>query len=282
MPEIAVVSRLRRRAPISRPLAIGSFLLSIFAAISLCGPAIAPYDPTAQDLLALLAPPSLAHWFGTDELGRDILSRVLVGTRITMMIALVPVLLAGIAGVALGLVSGYFAGVLDRILTGFADLLMTIPGMVLAIAIVAIVGANAVGLIVAITLSSIPPLARLIRGRVRELREEDYVSAAISVGMSRARVLLRHVLPNAASVILIQLSLLAGQAVLIASALGFLGLGVQPPAPEWGAMLGTGRQYIEVAPHVIVAPGIAIALLVLAFNMLGDGLRDRFDPNLMR
>lgn len=282
MPEMAVASPLRRHGPRSRPLAIGSFLLAIFAAISLCGPAIAPYDPTAQDLLALLAPPSGAHWLGTDELGRDILSRVLVGTRVTMTIALVPVLLAGIVGIALGLVSGYFGGALDRVVTGFVDLLMTIPGMVLAIAIVSIVGANAVGLIVAITLSSIPPLARLIRGRVRELREEEYVSAAISVGMSRSRVLLRHVAPNAASVILIQLSLLAGQAVLIASALGFLGLGVQPPAPEWGSMLGASRQYVEVAPHVVIAPGIAIALLVLAFNMLGDGLRDRFDPNLMR
>ncbi len=282
MPEMAIASRRGRRAPISRPLAIGSFLLAVFLALSLCGPAIAPYNPTAQDLLALLAPPSGAHWLGTDEVGRDILSRVLAGTRITMMIALVPVLLAGIAGVTLGLMSGYFGGMMDRVVTGFVDLLLTIPGMVLAIALVAIVGANVVGLIVAITLSSIPPLARLIRGRVQELREEDYVSAAISVGMSRSRVMLRHVLPNAASVILIQLSLLAGQAVLIASALGFLGLGVQPPAPEWGAMLGASRQYIEVAPHVVIAPGVAIALLVLAFNMLGDGLRDRFDPSLMR
>lgn len=282
MPEMAIASRRRRRAPISRPLAIGSFLLAVFVALSLCGPAIAPYDPTAQDLLALLAPPSGAHWLGTDEVGRDILSRVQAGTRVTMTIALVPVLLAGVAGVTLGLVSGYFGGTMDRVVTGFVDLLLTIPGMVLAIAIVAIVGASATGLIVAITLTSIPSLARLIRGRVQELREEDYVSAAISVGMSRSRVMLRHVLPNAAAVILIQLSLLAGQAVLIASALGFLGLGVQPPAPEWGAMLGASRQYIEVAPHVVIAPGVAIALLVLAFNMLGDGLRDRFDPNLMR
>ncbi len=271
-----------RRVFGSRPLAIGSCLLVVFVLLALCGAAIAPYDPTAQDLLALLAPPSAAHWLGTDELGRDILSRVLVGTRITMAIAIVPVLLAGAVGITLGLLAGYFGGVMDRIVTGFLDLLMTIPGMVLAIAIVAIVGADATGLIAAITLSAIPPLARLIRSRVQELREEDYVSAAVSVGMAPPRVLLRHVLPNAASVVLIQLSLLAGQAVLIASALGFLGLGVQPPAPEWGSMLGTGRQYIEVAPHVIIAPGIAIALLVLTFNMLGDGLRDRFDPRMQR
>lgn len=266
----------------SRPLAIGACLLAVFVFLALFGPAVAPYDPTAQDLLALLAPPSGAHWLGTDELGRDILSRVLVGTRITMAIAIIPVVLAGVVGIALGLLAGYFGGLMDRTVTGFADLLMTIPGMVLAIAIVAIVGADAIGLIAAITLSAIPPLVRLIRGRVQELREEDYVSAAISVGMAPPRVLLRHVLPNAASVILIQLSLLAGQAVLIASALGFLGLGVQPPAPEWGSMLGTGRQYIEVAPHVIIAPGVAIALLVMAFNMLGDGLRDRFDPRMQR
>ena len=186
---------------------------------------------------------------------------------------------AGVLGVALGLVAGYFGGLTDRAVTAFVDLLLTIPSMVLAIAIVAAVGASATGLTVAITVSFVPPLARLVRSRVLELREEDYISAARTIGMRRARILVRHLLPNAVSVIVIELSLLAGQAVLIGSALGFLGLGVQPPNPEWGAMLGASREFLAVAPHLVIAPGLAITLLVFAFNALGDGLRDRFDPN---
>jgi len=270
----------RRALSRNRFLVIGRALLLGFAVLAVFGEVLAPYDPDAQDLLALLEAPSLAHWCGTDEVGRDILSRLITGTRITMMIALLPVALAGLIGVSLGAVAGYLGGSVDRAISALIELLMTIPGLVLAIAIVAVVGANAAGLVAAITVSSTPPLARLIQARVRELRQEDYVSAAIVLGFRLPRILFLHVLPNAASVIVIQLSLLAGQAVLIGSALGFLGLGVQPPAPEWGSMLGASRQYIEIAPHVVIAPGLAIALLVFAFNMLGDGLRDRFDPNL--
>ncbi len=282
MPDLNMHFQIRLHARGNRPLTIGAWLLAGFVVLAVFGPLIAPYNPNTQDLLAVLSPPDGAHWLGTDELGRDILSRVIVGTRMTMLIALVPVTLAAAGGVVLGLISGFLGGAVDRAITALVDLLLTIPGMVLAIAIVAVVGPSAFGLIVAITLGFIPAIARLVRGRVQELREEDYVSAAITVGMSRRRILIRHVLPNAASVIVIQLSLLAGQAVLTAAALGFLGLGVQPPAPEWGAMLGSARQYIPVAPHVIVAPGLAIAFLVLGFNMLGDGLRDRFDPALVK
>jgi ABC-type dipeptide/oligopeptide/nickel transport system permease subunit len=268
----------RNPAGRNRFLLIGAVLLTGFAVLAVFAPWFAPQNPDAQDLLALLSPPDAAHWLGTDEVGRDILSRIIAGTRITLIVALLPVGLAGAIGVTLGLLAGYFDGLLDRVLTAFLDLLLTIPGLVLAIAMVTAVGANLAGLTVAITLSSTPPLARLVRGRVQELREEDFVSAAVSLGMRPVRVVWRHVLPNAVSLIVIQLSLLAGQAVLIASALGFLGLGVQPPAPEWGSMLGASREYIEVAPHVVLAPGVAIALLVFAFNMLGDGLRDRWDP----
>ena len=266
-------------AKANRFLWIGGILLAGFAVLAILGPWIAPQDADAQDLLALLQPPDADHWFGTDQVGRDILSRVIVGTRITLIVALVPVALAGAIGVTLGLVAGYFGGATDRVIMALVDLLMTIPSLVLAIAMVSAVGATLTGLTVAITLASTPPLARLVRGRVRELREEDFISAAVSVGMKPRRVLWRHVLPNASSVVIIQMSLQAGQAVLVASALGFLGLGVQPPAPEWGSMLGASREYIEVAPHVVMASGGAIALLVFAFNMLGDGLRDRLDPN---
>jgi ABC-type dipeptide/oligopeptide/nickel transport system permease subunit len=267
--------RSRRNGPL---LLAGGTLLALFVFLALLGPAMAPYNPDTQNLLALLDSPSAAHWFGTDEVGRDILSRVIVGTRTTMAISLGSVLIAGIAGVAVGLVAGVVGGGVDRVMMTAMDLLMTIPSIVLAIAIVAAVGANPYGLVVAITAGFIPSLARLVRARVLELRELDYVEAARAIGMRPRRIVLRHILPNAVSVIVIELSLMAGQAVLVAAALGFLGLGVQPPAPEWGAMLGASRQYLDVAPHVAIAPGLAVTLLVLGFNLFGDGLRDWLDP----
>jgi ABC-type dipeptide/oligopeptide/nickel transport system permease subunit len=259
-------------------LAIGAALLVGFVVVAAFGRWIAPYDPTAQDLLAMLDPPSAEHWLGTDELGRDMLSRVIAGTRSTLTIAVASVFFAAVAGTYVGLVAGYFGGALDRLVSLGTDLMMTIPSLVLAIAVVAAIGASATGLVVAITVSFIPPLARLVRARVLELREVEYVEAARAVGMRQVRILLHHILPNAVSVIVIELTLMAGQAVLIGTALGFLGLGVQPPAPEWGAMLGASRQFLDVAPHVAVVPGLAVTLLVLAFNLFGDGLRDRLDP----
>jgi ABC-type dipeptide/oligopeptide/nickel transport system permease subunit len=257
---------------------LGAGLLVAFVLVAALGQRIAPYDPNAQDLLAMLEPPGAAHLLGADNVGRDILSRIIVGTRYTLSIALASVFFAGIGGIALGAVAGYFGGWTDRIVTGVIDLLLTVPNIVLAIAIAAAVGSSATGLTIAITVSFIPSLARLIRGRVIELVEEDFIAAAITVGMGHTRILMRHILPNAATVIVIELSLNAGQAVLIGSALGFLGLGVQPPSPEWGTMLGASREYLTVAPHLVIAPGIAISLLVLAFNAFGDGLRDVFDP----
>ncbi|MBL8653594.1 MAG: ABC transporter permease [Alphaproteobacteria bacterium] len=269
----------RARAVPNYHLWFGASLLGVFVVVAILGAAIAPYDPNAQDLFALLEPPSAAHWLGTDNVGRDILSRLIVGTRYTLSVALASVFFAGLGGVALGAVAGYFGGTVDRVVTGIIDLLLTVPNIVLAIAIASVAGASATGLTIAITASFIPPLARLVRGRVAEIAAEDFVAACVNVGMSHTRILLRHVLPNAATVIVIELSLNAGQAVLIGSALGFLGLGVQPPAPEWGTMLGTSREYLMIALHIVLAPGIAISLLVLAFNMFGDGLRDYFDPN---
>lgn len=278
MPEAAIRRRRRPVRQVNLFLWLGAGLLAAFTVLALLGERVAPYDPTAQDLFAMLEGPSAAHLLGTDNVGRDILSRIIVGTRFTLSIALASVFFAGIGGIALGSIAGYFGGLTDRIVTGIIDLLLTVPNIVLAIAIASVAGSSATGLTIAITASFIPPLARLVRGRVIELREEDFIAAAITVGMGHTRILLRHVLPNAATVIIIELSLNAGQAVLIGSALGFLGLGVQPPAPEWGTMLGASREYLTVAPHLVIAPGIAISLLVLAFNAFGDGLRDIFDP----
>jgi ABC-type dipeptide/oligopeptide/nickel transport system permease subunit len=278
MAEILFPGR-RWRLPDIR-LLIGGGLLAVFVVLATIGPLIVPYDPNAQDLMATLDPPSASHWLGADQIGRDILSRLIVGTRYTLSITVVSVAAATVIGVALGSIGAFFGGYIDRILTGFVDLLLTIPNLVLAIALAAVVGATPEGLTVAITASFVPSLAILVRSRVLELREEDFVSAAVTVGTPPFRVLLRHILPNAISIITIEASLLAGQAVLVGSALGFLGLGVQPPASEWGAMLGESREALEVAPHLVIAPGIAISLLVFAFNTLGDGLRDHFDPKM--
>jgi ABC-type dipeptide/oligopeptide/nickel transport system permease subunit len=253
-------------------------MLAVYALVAVFAPWIAPQDPNAQDLLAVLERPSATHWLGTDQIGRDMLSRLIVGTRFTLAAALLSVTIAGAIGVTLGLVAGYSGGRIDAAITGGVDLLLTIPNLILAIAVASVIGAGLTGLVIATTASFVPPLARLVRGRVLEIRQEDFVAAAISSGTRRARILARHILPNAITVIVIETSLLAGQAVLVGAALGFLGLGVQPPAPEWGTMLGAGREFIEVAPHLVLVPGLAITLLVFAFNMLGDGLRDRLDP----
>ena len=271
-------STLRLRRALNLPLWIGMALLGIYLVIAVFGPLFAPYDPNAQDLIGVLEAPSLAHPMGTDQIGRDILARLIVGTRFTLSAALLAVAIAGAVGVTLGLVAGYTGGWVDAAITGLIDLLLTIPSLILAIAVASVIGAGMTGLVLATTASFVPRLARLIRGRVLEIREEDFIQAAIASGSRRSKILRRHVLPNALTIVIIETSLLCGQAVLVGAALGFLGLGVQPPAPEWGTMLGAGREFIEVAPHLVVAPGLAISLLVFAFNLFGDGLRDHLDP----
>jgi ABC-type dipeptide/oligopeptide/nickel transport system permease subunit len=247
----------------------------VFAVI---GPTVAPYGADDQDLLSALDPPSFAHLFGTDSLGRDVLSRVIIGTRFTLTATLVSVAAALIAGVALGIAAGYLDGHVAAAIAGLIDLLLTIPSLVLAIAIASVIGAGLFGLILATSTTFVPPMARLVRGRVLELKSEDYVEAARAIGTPDLGIMRRHILPNAFTIIIVEASLAAGQAVLIAAALGFLGLGVQPPAPEWGTMLGAGREYMQRAPYLVLCPGVAISLLILGFNLLGDGLRDRFDP----
>jgi ABC-type dipeptide/oligopeptide/nickel transport system permease subunit len=268
----------RVRAPGSFYLRIGGAIVAFYLVLGAIGPIIAPYGADDQDLLSALDPPSLAHFFGTDSLGRDVLSRVIIGTRFTLTATLVSVAAALIAGVALGIAAGYLEGRTAAAIAGFIDLLLTIPSLVLAIAIASVIGAGLFGLILAISVTFVPPMARLVRGRVLELKSEDYVEAARAVGTSDVGIMRRHILPNAFTVIVVEASLAAGQAVLIAAALGFLGLGVQPPAPEWGTMLGAGREYMQRAPYLVLCPGIAISLLILGFNLLGDGLRDRLDP----
>jgi ABC-type dipeptide/oligopeptide/nickel transport system permease subunit len=268
----------RKRKPPNTQLIIGALILLTYLAIALLGDLLAPFGADDQDLLAALQPPSAGHPFGTDSIGRDVLSRVIIGTRYTVTVALASVFFASLAGVPMGLVSGYLGGRVDTAITTAVDLLLTIPLLILAIGIASVIGAGMTGIIVATSIAFAPPIARLIRSRVLELREEEYILATRAIGMSDGRTIVRHILPNAATIIIIETTLRAGQAVLVGSALGFLGLGVRPPAPEWGTMLSRGREYMEIAPHLVMAPGLAISLLVLGFNFLGDGLRDLFDP----
>ncbi|MBI1777185.1 MAG: ABC transporter permease [Proteobacteria bacterium] len=275
----AVPAMARRRGRRNVYLTIGAAMLAAYVGVAAFGAWLVPYGGNDQDLLGILSPPSASHLLGTDQIGRDLLSRLILGTRFTLTVAIASVAIAATFGVSLGVAAGYFGSRIDAAITGLVDLLLTVPNLILAIAIASVIGAGMTGLIAATTTSFVPPLARLIRGRVMEIRQEDFVQAAITVGMGDVRIIVRHVLPNALTVIVIETSLLAGQAVLVGSALGFLGLGVQPPAPEWGTMLSGGREFLEVAPHLVVAPGIAISLLVFSFNLFGDGLRDRLDPN---
>ena len=276
MVDAALAGAVRRPARVA--LWSGGALLALYALVAILGPGLVRFDAETPDLLNALASPSAEHPLGTDPIGRDLLARLAGGARFTLAAALTAVTAATLIGTTLGLVAGYRGGAVDHAITGLVDLLLTIPGMVLAIAIASAIGAGFTGLVLATTASFVPPVARLVRGRVLELRQNDYVQAAVAVGTRDGAIMLRHVLPNAAGVVVVEASLLAGQAVLVGAALGFLGLGVQPPAPEWGTMLGAGREFIELAPHLVVAPGLAISGLVLAFNFLGDGLRDLLDP----
>jgi len=261
---------------------IGAAILLVFVTIAIFGPAFAPHDPGRQNLLATLAPPSPTHPFGTDHIGRDVLSRVLVGTRYSLFVCLASVAFGALLGIPLGIVAGYAGGRIDSAISSAVDIVLTIPAIVLAIAIVAVVGPGLTGLVIAISVSYAPRVARITRSAVLDVRQEDYVASAVALGARTPRVLWRHLLPNVSAPLTVELTLLAGQAVLVATSLGFLGLGVQPPLPEWGTMLSRGKDFLSIAPHVVTAPGLAIALLVLGFNYLGDGLRDVWDPKLTR
>jgi ABC-type dipeptide/oligopeptide/nickel transport system permease subunit len=267
----------RLRSPKSFTLIAGGIILAVYVMLAVLGQLIAPYGIDDQDLMSSLTPPCSEHWFGTDALGRDMLSRVVVGAYYTLSAAMTSAALASVGGVIVGILSGYGRGPLATMLAALIDLLLTMPSLVLAVVITSVISSSVTGLVVATTVTFIPSIARLVRSRTLEIRQEDYVQAARGLGASSLRIMLRHVLPNAMTVILVETSLVAGQAVLVATALGFLGLGVPPPAPEWGTMLGEGREYIASAPHLVLYPALAISILILGFNLFGDGLRDRLD-----
>ncbi len=263
-------------------LAAGAFVL-LLVVIAILAPHIVPYDPENYfDYDALNAGPSAAHWMGVDSLGRDIFSRILAGTRISLAAGFFSVIIGAILGTVLGLMAGYYEGWWDRVVTRICDVLFAFPGILLAIAIVAILGNGMVNVIFAVAVFSIPAFARLVRGNTLMLKRLTYVEAARSIGASDWTILMRHILPGTVSSIVVYFSMRIGTSIITAAGLSFLGLGAQPPTPEWGAMLNEARADMVTAPHVAIFPSLAIFLTVLAFNLLGDGLRDALDPKIDR
>ena len=268
--------RLRRQR-----LALGAgavILLLVLAAV--LAPSIAPFDPAAPDYDSVLDGPSAAHWLGTDAFGRDILSRLIWGARVSLSVGVLSVALGGFAGVAIGLVSGFFGGWADSVLMRSMDVLLAFPGIILAIGVVALLGPGIDNVIYSVAVFSVPVFARLVRGSTLALKQTLYVQAARSIGVGRAALMLRHILPGAMPGVIVYASLRLGTSILTAASLSFIGLGARPPSPEWGAMLAEGRSYLGVADHLTLFPGLAIFVTVLAFNLLGDGLRDALDQKL--
>lgn len=257
---------------------VGGAIVVALLLVAALAPIVAPHSPTATFPGASLQPPSLRFLFGTDELGRDVFSRVVYGTRISVQVGVIAVGIALVVGTAIGLLVGYFGGFVDNAVMRVMDVMLAFPEILLAIAIVAILGPSLNNTMVAIGLAVIPVYARTVRSSVLSVVGNDYIEAAHATGVGNLRIIVRHVLPNVLSPIIVLSTVNVGTAILIAAGLSYVGLGAQPPAPEWGSMLSTARAYLSTAPWMSVFPGLAIALVVLAFNLLGDAIRDIADP----
>ncbi len=264
----------------NRAAIFGGIIVLLIIAAGLAAPFITPYDPIKQNLRASLQPPSAAHLLGTDIHGRDIFSRILYGAAISLRIGFMGALLGGVIGVVLGLISGFYGGAVDMIIMRLVDIQLAFPGLLLAIAIIAVIGPGLENVIIAVGIFSVPTFTRVVRGSVLSVKQQDFVTAARTVGAPNHRIMRLHLFPNILAPVLVLLTMRIATAILTAASLSFLGLGAQPPTPEWGAMLSDGRDYLVLAPHVATFPGLAILLAVLGFNLLGDGLRDALDPRM--
>jgi peptide/nickel transport system permease protein len=267
-----------RRLARRRAALIGLAIVAFFIVVAIAAPLLAPYDPLATDWRAVRKPPSSLHFFGTDELGRDVLARVIWGARASLLAGLVSVSIAVAVAVPLGLVSGYLGGAVDGLLMRVVDAMLAIPFLILAIALAAFLGPNLTNAMIAIGVAQTPIFMRLTRGQVLAIKHENYIEAARAIGNPGRRIMLRHILPNVLAPILVQATLAIAAAIIAEATLSFLGLGQQPPAPSWGSMLNTATRFLSQAPWMAVWPGLAIFSLVLSFNLLGDGLRDALDP----
>lgn len=261
---------------------VGLVIILILVLVAVFGKLLMPHDPYIGELSQSLKPPSEAYILGTDEQGRDILSRIIDGTKVSLRVGVTAVAIALTAGIIIGAVAGYYGGATDMILMRFMDIMLAFPSLLLAIAFMSALGKGIDKAIIAISIVTIPEYARIVRGSVLSVKENDYIQAAKVIGNHDAAIIFKHVLPNIMSPIVVRATLGISTAILETSALGFLGLGIQPPLAEWGSMLGAGRGYFYNAPHIVLFPGLAITITVLAFNLLGDGLRDALDPKLRR
>lgn len=277
-PWLEVWQRLKR----NKMAMAGLFILSAIVLVALFADVIADYDTVviAQNLKDRLQGPSAQYWLGTDEFGRDIFARIIHGARVSLMVGVLSVGIAIVVGGGLGAVAGYYGGKLDNTIMRIMDIFLAVPSILLAIAIVSALGANLINLMLAISISSIPTYARVVRASVLTIRDQEFVEAARAIGASDSRIIFRHIIPNALSPVIVQGALGVAGAILSTAGLSFIGLGIQPPEPEWGAMLAGGRQYLRHAWHVTTFPGVTIMLTILALNLLGDGLRDALDPRL--
>jgi peptide/nickel transport system permease protein len=269
-----ILGKIRR----SRSAWIGGSIVLFFVAVALLAPVIAPYDPNKTNFLLIRKPPSALYWFGTDEIGRDLLSRMFFGARASLMASVVSVLIAVGVGVPVGLAAGWYGGWFDMLVSRITDALLACPFLILAIAFAAVLGPSLTNAMIAIGLSAVPIFIRLARGQAISVKAEDYIEGARAVGVKDLRILTLHLAPNTLPPILVQSTLFMAQAIILEASLSFLGLGQQPPQASWGSMLNTAKNFMEQAPWMSVFPGLAICFVVVGFNILGDGLRDALDP----
>ena len=271
-------ARAARRLLARKGAVLGGIVVLLFIAVAILAPLVSPYDPTATDWAAVRKAPTAAHWFGTDEIGRDVFARVIWGTRASLLAGVVSVSISLLLGVPIGLAAGFLGGWVDSAISRVTDAFLACPFLILAIALAAFLGPSLTNAMIAIGVSATPIFVRLTRAQVLNIKVEDYIEAARAVGNPPLRIALRHVLPNVAAPLIVQATLAIAAAVIAEASLSFLGLGQQPPAPSWGSMLNTAKNFIDNAPWMAIWPGLSIFLLVLSFNLLGDGLRDALDP----
>jgi len=271
-----------RRLKKNKMAMIGLAILGVIVLLAIFADIIAPYDSVAikQNLKDRLQGPSTAHIFGTDEYGRDMFARLIHGARVSLQVGILAVGISIVVGGTLGAIAGYYGGRLDNIIMRIMDVFLAVPSILLAIAIVSALGPNLLNLMFAISISSVPGYARIVRSSVISIRDQEFIEAAKAIGADDFRIISKHIIPNAFAPVIVQGTLGVAGAILSTAGLSFIGMGIQPPAPEWGAMLSGGRQYLRYAPHVTTIPGIAIVVTILALNLLGDGLRDALDPRL--
>ncbi|MBQ6505424.1 MAG: ABC transporter permease [Flexilinea sp.] len=272
--------RVMKQLSRNKTAVLGLVILLIEIVLAILAPYIAPYDYTEMDFMNMFATPSKAHLFGCDDLGRDIFSRILIGARYSLSCGILATLIGTVIGMAIGAIAGFFGGKTDNIIMRVLDVIQAIPGMVMMIVMSAVLGPGFINTIIAMAFGTIAGMARMLRAQMLKVRENEYIEASVSINCSKFRIIMDHLIPNCMSPMIVQATMGVAQTITTASGLSFIGLGVQPPAPEWGAMLSGSRQFIRQAPHLVIFPGLAIAVTVLALNMMGDGLRDALDPKL--